>query len=526
MTKLIIQIPCLNEAETLPATLARPADAACRASTSSSGSSSTTARATARRRSRGRTACTTSCASAATRGSRPRSSAGHRRRAEARRRLHRQHRRRQPVPAAPTSRSWSRRCCAGEADICIGDRNIKAVSEMSPSKKLAAAARQLGGAAGVEHDGARHDERLPRLHARGRAADDDRLGVLLHARVDHPGRQAPHGDRARRRSPPTRARASRGSSTATFAYIKQSAATIVRIYASYEPLKVFSYIGARVFSVGLRRLAALPLLLRRPGTGYGHVQSLILSAVLMIVGFQILLIGLVADLIGGQPQAARGRAVPRALARTATCPPTRTAAAARHGERRAARRTLDRLSGRPVIDVDRHSGASTRARSSARSCTRAAGRGPVARDPRRRRRVDRRDRRAQPQAAGATVVRHPYNKGNGASVKTGIRAATGEYVLIVDGDGQHQPADARRLVAAPRRVRPRRRARAARRRRHRARGARATRSLNWLAGYLAERHDPRPDVGLPRRAPRAPAASSSTCCPTASRRRRPRRWRS
>jgi glycosyltransferase involved in cell wall biosynthesis len=49
--------------------------------------------------------------------------------------------------------------------------------------------------------------------------------------------------------------------------------------------------------------------------------------------------------------------------------------------------------------------------------------------------------------AGARVVRHPYNKGNGAAVKTGIRNATGEYILIVDGDGQHKPADARRLVA-------------------------------------------------------------------------------
>ncbi len=49
-------------------------------------------------------------------------------------------------------------------------------------------------------------------------------------------------------------------------------------------------------------------------------------------------------------------------------------------------------------------------------------------------------------AAGARVIRHPYNKGNGASVKTGIRAATGEYILIIDGDGQHQPSDALRLV--------------------------------------------------------------------------------
>jgi glycosyltransferase involved in cell wall biosynthesis len=49
--------------------------------------------------------------------------------------------------------------------------------------------------------------------------------------------------------------------------------------------------------------------------------------------------------------------------------------------------------------------------------------------------------------AGATVVRHPYNKGNGAAVKSGIRRATGEFVLIIDGDGQHQASDAGRLIA-------------------------------------------------------------------------------
>jgi glycosyltransferase involved in cell wall biosynthesis len=49
-------------------------------------------------------------------------------------------------------------------------------------------------------------------------------------------------------------------------------------------------------------------------------------------------------------------------------------------------------------------------------------------------------------AAGATLVRHPYNKGNGAAVKSGLRKATGEFILILDGDGQHQAADAPRLV--------------------------------------------------------------------------------
>jgi glycosyltransferase involved in cell wall biosynthesis len=49
--------------------------------------------------------------------------------------------------------------------------------------------------------------------------------------------------------------------------------------------------------------------------------------------------------------------------------------------------------------------------------------------------------------AGARVIRHPYNKGNGAAVKSGIRQAAGLFVLIADADGQHRPADAARLVS-------------------------------------------------------------------------------
>lgn len=50
-------------------------------------------------------------------------------------------------------------------------------------------------------------------------------------------------------------------------------------------------------------------------------------------------------------------------------------------------------------------------------------------------------------AAGALVIRQPYTKGNGAAVKTGIRRATGEFILIIDGDGQHRAEDSVRLVA-------------------------------------------------------------------------------
>jgi len=49
--------------------------------------------------------------------------------------------------------------------------------------------------------------------------------------------------------------------------------------------------------------------------------------------------------------------------------------------------------------------------------------------------------------AGARVVRHPYNIGNGAALKTGIRAAQGAHIVLMDGDGQHDPEDIPRLVA-------------------------------------------------------------------------------
>lgn len=53
----------------------------------------------------------------------------------------------------------------------------------------------------------------------------------------------------------------------------------------------------------------------------------------------------------------------------------------------------------------------------------------------------------QARDAGADVLRHPYNKGNGAAVKTGLRRASGEFIVIIDGDGQHRPGLAPRLVA-------------------------------------------------------------------------------
>lgn len=49
--------------------------------------------------------------------------------------------------------------------------------------------------------------------------------------------------------------------------------------------------------------------------------------------------------------------------------------------------------------------------------------------------------------AGAKVVSHPYSKGNGAAIKTGARTATGDIIVFMDADGQHEPQDIPRLIA-------------------------------------------------------------------------------
>jgi glycosyltransferase involved in cell wall biosynthesis len=80
-------------------------------------------------------------------------------------------------------------------------------------------------------------------------------------------------------------------------YLAQSTLTIIRSYAMYQPLRVFLALGigmiALGFVPGIRFLYYFII-----EQSAGHVQSLILSAVLWIVGFQIVLIGLLADLIG------------------------------------------------------------------------------------------------------------------------------------------------------------------------------------------------------------------------------------
>ncbi|MGI8632086.1 MAG: glycosyltransferase family 2 protein [Solirubrobacterales bacterium] len=83
------------------------------------------------------------------------------------------------------------------------------------------------------------------------------------------------------------------------AYIRRNGVAIFRIYTTYEPLRVFSLFGV---ALGVAALAAwLPFLVDWiGGDGSGHLQSIILGAVLMIAAVQVFALGVVADLLGTQ----------------------------------------------------------------------------------------------------------------------------------------------------------------------------------------------------------------------------------
>jgi glycosyltransferase involved in cell wall biosynthesis len=80
-------------------------------------------------------------------------------------------------------------------------------------------------------------------------------------------------------------------------YLRRQIPGMLRIYATYEPLKVFSALGTAVSVGGLLPIVRF-LYLYAIGQGGGHVQSLVLGALLLMVGLQIFVIGLLADLIG------------------------------------------------------------------------------------------------------------------------------------------------------------------------------------------------------------------------------------
>jgi glycosyltransferase involved in cell wall biosynthesis len=186
----------------------------------------------------------------------------------------------------------------GEADIVIGDRNIRDVKHWSWQKKLLQrvgswVVRQVSGTAVPDTtSGFRAYTREAAL----RMTIVSDFSYTLESIIQAGKRRMAiaHVDVAtNQRTRPSRLFDS------IFGYIKNSTATIVRIYTMYEPLKVFTYVGATVFLVGFAISLRFLYFYFFTVLSEGKIQSLILSAVLMLVGFQIVMIGLVADTISG-----------------------------------------------------------------------------------------------------------------------------------------------------------------------------------------------------------------------------------
>lgn len=79
-------------------------------------------------------------------------------------------------------------------------------------------------------------------------------------------------------------------------YVRRSIGTIIRIYAIYRPMRFFGTIGAVLFGLGF--LLGLRFLYHfMQGDGGGHIQSVILSGALLVMGFQTMLVAFLADLL-------------------------------------------------------------------------------------------------------------------------------------------------------------------------------------------------------------------------------------
>lgn len=79
-------------------------------------------------------------------------------------------------------------------------------------------------------------------------------------------------------------------------YVKKSVLTIIRAYIMYKPLVFFSIVGTIIFLSGLA-IGIRFIMYYIAGAGNGHIQSLILSSTLMLLGFQTFVVGLQADII-------------------------------------------------------------------------------------------------------------------------------------------------------------------------------------------------------------------------------------
>jgi glycosyltransferase involved in cell wall biosynthesis len=186
---------------------------------------------------------------------------------------------------------------AGEADVVVGDRGVATVSHFSPAKRRL---QQLGSwvvqqAAGVEIPDATSGFRALTREAALRTLVLSQYSYTLETLIQAGARQmavvyVPVGTNPQTR--PSRLMRSLPH------YLTQSTLTILRTYSLYFPLRVFLGIGTLMIGAGVvLGLRFLYFFVAGQGAT-GKVQSLILAAVLLIVGFQTCLVGLMADLIG------------------------------------------------------------------------------------------------------------------------------------------------------------------------------------------------------------------------------------
>ena len=183
----------------------------------------------------------------------------------------------------------------GEADVVIGDRNVETLRHLSWTRKRL---QHLGSWVVRQVSNTRVPDTTSGFRAYSREAAL-RMNIVseftytLESIIQAGKKRMAIAHVPIRSNPKTRP--SRLFDN-VWVYIKRSASTIVRIYTMYEPFKVFTTIGLLTFGVGLA-ISCRFLYFYLNNDGSGHVQSLLLAAVLMIVGFQVLMIGLVADVI-------------------------------------------------------------------------------------------------------------------------------------------------------------------------------------------------------------------------------------
>jgi len=184
----------------------------------------------------------------------------------------------------------------GRADFVIGDRGPSELAHFSPSKRLL---QRLGSwvvrqASGIEVADAVSGFRALSREAARRINVFSKLTYTLETLIQAGYKGLRVASVPVRAHPPVRP--SR-LFTSTTKYVLLQGANVLRITALYKPLKIFSIAAALFVAGGVAlgaRFLGYYLFGSNPG---GHVQSLILAAVLIVVGFQTFLIALVADLV-------------------------------------------------------------------------------------------------------------------------------------------------------------------------------------------------------------------------------------